>query len=67
MSNQNLFNALRNVCGFIALETDMQEILNAVEKDSNERTAPICSCCGSDKTYYTNAVHCSRCAVTIII
>jgi uncharacterized paraquat-inducible protein A len=24
----------------------------------------VCPCCGSDKTYKTDAVHCSRCAVT---
>lgn len=24
----------------------------------------ICPCCGSDKTYKTDAIHCSRCAVT---
>lgn len=24
----------------------------------------ICPCCGSNKTYKTNAVHCNRCAVT---
>jgi hypothetical protein len=24
----------------------------------------VCPCCGSDKTYRTEAVHCTRCAVT---
>ena len=24
----------------------------------------ICPCCGSDKTYKTDAYHCNRCAVT---
>ena len=24
----------------------------------------ICPCCGSDKTYKTDAIYCSRCAVT---
>lgn len=23
-----------------------------------------CPCCGSDKTYKTDAIHCNRCAVT---
>ena len=23
-----------------------------------------CPCCGSNKTYVTNAIHCNRCAVT---
>lgn len=24
----------------------------------------ICPCCGSDKTYKTDAIHCNRCALT---
>lgn len=24
----------------------------------------ICPCCGSDRTYKTEAIHCNRCAVT---
>lgn len=24
----------------------------------------VCPCCGSDKTYLTNAIHCSRCDTT---
>ena len=24
----------------------------------------VCPCCGSDKTYKTDAIHCNRCAVT---
>lgn len=43
MSNQHLFNALQNVCGFIALETDMLEILRAVKKDQQPQT-PACTC-----------------------
>jgi len=27
----------------------------------------ICPCCGSDKTYKTDAIHCNRCAVTTAI
>ena len=36
---QNLFDALQNVAGFTALESDMQEIVLAVKKDQeqNER------------------------------
>lgn len=30
----NLFEALENICGFIALESDMDEIVSAVEKDN---------------------------------
>lgn len=32
---QELFNALARVCDFNALETDMQEIINAVKRDNN--------------------------------
>ncbi len=34
---QNLFEALKNVCDFIALESDMQAILSAVEKDNSDK------------------------------
>lgn len=37
--NQNLFNTLQSVCNFIALESDMDEILRAVEKDNKEQSA----------------------------
>ena len=37
MKNQNLFEALHNVCGFTALESDMFEIINAYEKDRAEQ------------------------------
>lgn len=33
MSNQNLFNALQDICGFIALQDDMRQIIDAVESD----------------------------------
>ncbi|BFP39522.1 hypothetical protein FGF1_03670 [Flavobacteriaceae bacterium GF1] len=33
---QNLFEALQDVCGFIALESDMDEIIRAVEKDNKQ-------------------------------
>lgn len=33
---QNLFNALYDLCGFIALESDMDEIIRAVEKDNEQ-------------------------------
>lgn len=41
MANQNLFNTLKDVCDFAALETDMQEILNAVNKDAEETPADL--------------------------
>ena len=39
MAYQNLFEALQNVCGFTALESDMFEIINAYEKDKAEQDA----------------------------
>lgn len=29
-----------------------------------QREPLVCPCCGSDKTYKTDAIHCNRCAVT---
>jgi hypothetical protein len=29
-----------------------------------DQTPITCPCCGSDKTYRTEAIHCNRCAVT---
>ena len=37
MAYQNLFEALQNVCGFTALESEMFEIINAYEKDKLEK------------------------------
>lgn len=31
---------------------------------SSQNEQLICPCCGSDKTYKTDAIHCNRCAVT---
>lgn len=36
MKNQNLFEALNNVCNYIATESEMHEILNAIDKDNEE-------------------------------
>jgi hypothetical protein len=33
MQNKNLFEALQQICNFTALESDMREIIDAVEKD----------------------------------
>ena len=54
---QNLFNALKDVCEFTALESDMDSILNAILKDNPhiEEKCPKCgridgkhfSCCDS--------------------
>jgi hypothetical protein len=30
----------------------------------NDAVGFICPCCGSNKTYKTDAIHCNRCAVT---
>jgi hypothetical protein len=54
----HLFEALQNVCDFIALESDMDEIVKAVEKD-NQENLPVsdvsmsdvifeCGTCGAD-------------------
>jgi len=32
-NNAHLFNALIDVCGFVALESDMYEIIRAVKRD----------------------------------
>ena len=46
-----------------SLEVAADEILSlfAVSGQSEQL---ICPCCGSDKTYKTDAIHCNRCAVT---
>lgn len=35
-------------------------IANVVERSEQL----ICPCCGSDKAYKTDAIHCNRCAIT---
>jgi hypothetical protein len=52
---QNLFEALQNVCGFTALQSDMDEIIRAVEKD---RGTSGCDVCGSENI--TEAPHMGR-------
>jgi hypothetical protein len=41
MTNQKLFEALKRVCGFTALESDMFEIIRAVEADKMPMTETI--------------------------
>ena len=41
MAYQHLFEALQNVCGFTALESDMFEIINAYKEDIKEDIAPV--------------------------
>ena len=41
MTNQKLFEALQRVCGFTALESDMFEIIRAVEADKMTMTETI--------------------------
>lgn len=36
LGHQNLFNALIDICGFVALEQDVTEILKAIEQDKQE-------------------------------
>ena len=40
MENQNLFNAIIDVTGFTPLESDMREILIAIEKDKKPDPTP---------------------------
>lgn len=58
MTNQKLFEALERVCGFTALETDMLEIIRAVEADKMPMTEePCCTPNGQIKRY----VDCKGC------
>ena len=41
MAHQNLFEALERITGFTALETDMFEIIDAVDKDRAKQNKPI--------------------------
>ncbi len=41
MTNQKLFEAIQRVCGFTALESDMFEIIKAVEADKMPLTETI--------------------------
>ena len=43
-------------------DAKFSEFLN--EKTVNEANRTICPCCGSDKTYKTEAIHCDTCAIT---
>ena len=44
--------------------TDELEKLFTVPVVVGQSEQFICPCCGSDKTYKTEAYHCNRCAVT---
>jgi len=55
MTNQKLFEALERVCGFTALQSDMAEIVNAVELDKMPTTETIEQAAeryGQDKSNY---------------
>lgn len=41
MRNQNLFNAIKDVCGFTALQSDMEEIKNAIKKENQMNTTNV--------------------------
>ena len=43
MLNQNLFNALADICNFSATEDEMILIINAVEKDKEEYQQQKCA------------------------
>ena len=44
MSRQKLFEALKNVCDFTALESDMDEIERAIITDPNSRIRVLLEC-----------------------
>lgn len=44
---------------------DILELIEQLRQYNVEQSEQlICPCCGSDKTYKTDAIHCNRCAVT---
>ena len=46
----------------IDLENETKQLRKHAVSGRSEQL--ICPCCGSDKTYKTDAIHCNRCAVT---
>lgn len=38
--------------------------IRVLEAESKQVALPPCPCCGSKKVYLTEAIHCTRCAVT---
>lgn len=62
MTNQNLFEALSRVCNFTATEDELQEIIDAVEKDKVVYEDP-CPNNTHDwvEVYYGN--QCSKCGM----
>jgi hypothetical protein len=62
MRNQNLFNALQDVCNFTALQSDLDQIIRAVKKDE-ELDTEHCNC-GQNALKYTTHIEiptCGRC------
>lgn len=45
-----------------AVVADLKKLTIPAVVEKSERL--VCPCCGSDKTYKTEAIHCNRCAVT---
>ena len=72
MAYQNLFEALQNVCGFTALESDMFEIINAYEKDKAEQLPQadvIKSVCDhiwmkDEPLFGKSPFRCTKCGIT---
>ena len=46
------------------IEHLMDKVAELVNSSKVQSEQLICPCCGSDKTYKTEAYHCNRCAVT---
>lgn len=56
----DMFNQLKEKLDIA--ESELKKL--RVTDVSGQSEQLICPCCGSDKTYKTDAIHCNRCAVT---
>lgn len=66
---QDFFNFMSKEHNLTLTISEMNEIVIQAQKlvdnlPSGQSEQFICPCCGSDKTYKTDAIHCKRCAVT---
>lgn len=53
-----IMKEINEVCGMV--ETEQLRQYNV----SGQSEQLVCPCCGSDKTYKTDAIHCNMCAMT---
>lgn len=59
-TNNNYYYAYANGLEYALTQVKLFAIPDVVGQSEQF----ICPCCGSDKTYKTEAYHCNRCAVT---